>query len=315
MERGLYFVFPLSVPYLKKKEHIYFISFFRLSQGTKVCRATQNEEEITMKKNTKPIVFAFANQKGGVGKTTTAMNIAVALGLKGYKVLMIDLDPSESLSNFFGIYGVDTENNIGDMLLKEINEQEYDITDYIIHDDVNKVDIIPSEHESMKALDKDILNRVENGELILDRALSNNKNIIRTYDFIIIDCPATLDYLTDNALSVANYVIIPCQASPIVFAALPNLYNAISDIKDKHNKKLSVLGIVATLAENSKSSRMTLDMLEKNYKEFFRTYISKQAVVSESALKEKAVVLSNAKDNKAAQQYRALTDDILERLG
>ena len=72
---------------------------------------------------------------------------------------------------------------------------------------------------------------------------------------------------------------------------------------------------MATLAENSKSSRMTLDMLEKNYKEFFRTYISKQAVVSESALKEKAVVLSNAKDNKAAQQYRALTDEILERLG
>ena len=97
-----------------------------------------------MKKNTKPIVFAFANQKGGVGKTTTAMNIAVALGLKGYKVLMIDLDPSESLSNFFGIYGVDTESNIGDMLLKEINEQEYDITDYIIHNDVNKVDIMIS---------------------------------------------------------------------------------------------------------------------------------------------------------------------------
>ena len=268
-----------------------------------------------MKKNTKPIIIAAANQKGGVGKTTTAMNIAVALGLKKKKVLVIDLDPSESLSNFLGIYGVDTENNIGDLLLKEISETEYNISDYIYHNDVNNIDIIPSEHENMKALDKDVLNRIENGELVLKRVLSSNKKVLNEYDFVIIDCPATLDYLTDNALSVANHVIIPCQASPIVVAALPNLYNAIADVKAQHNKKLSVLGIVATLCENSKASKQTVEMLAQNYKEFFTTTISKQSIVSESALKEKAVVLYTAKDNKAAHQYRALTDEILERLG
>jgi len=268
-----------------------------------------------MAKNTKPIIIAAANQKGGVGKTTTAMNIAVALGLKEYKVLVIDLDPSESLSNFLGIYGVDTENNIGKLFYNNINEQSYDISDYIIHNETNHIDIIPSEHESMKALDKDVLNSIDNGELILKNIINDNKSVLNAYDFIVIDCPATLDYLTDNALCVAQYVIIPCQANPIVYAALPNLYNAIADVKAKYNKKLSVLGVVATLYENSRACKLTVDMLSKTYKkEFFATTISKQSVVSESALKEKAVVLSNAKDNKAAQQYRALTDEILERV-
>ena len=268
-----------------------------------------------MAKNTKPIIIAAANEKGGVGKTTTAINVAVALGLKGYKVLMIDLDPQESLSNFFGIYGVDTENNIGKLFYNNINEQSYDISDYIIHNETNHIDIIPSEKENMNILENDIL-KGDNGKLILKNIISDNKSVLNAYDFIVIDCPASLGHFTTNALCVAQYVIIPCQAEPSAYATIPNLYHTIADAKAMHNKKLSVLGIVATMNGNSRICKLTVDMLSKTYKKtFFKTIISKQSVVAESALKEKAVVLSNSKDNKAAQQYRTLVDEILERLG
>ncbi|MBQ8121093.1 MAG: AAA family ATPase, partial [Ruminococcus sp.] len=146
-----------------------------------------------MKKNTKkPIVIAVASQKGGVAKTTTAINVAVALGLKGYKLLLIDFDPQESLSNFFGVYGIDTDNNVGDLMYKTINGESYDIADYIIHNEVNNVDIISSENERMKKLDKTDLNSIEGGELVLKRALENNHSALKDYDFIFIDCSASL---------------------------------------------------------------------------------------------------------------------------
>ena len=267
-----------------------------------------------MKKNTKPITIALANQKGGVAKTTTAINTAVALSLKGYKVLLIDFDPQESLSNFFGIYGAETENNIGDLMYKTINGETYMLSDYIVHNKINNVDIIPSENLRMKRLDKTDLNSIEDGELVLKTAFAGHKQELKEYDFVIIDCSASLDYLTDNALCVADYAIIPCQASPIVFAALPNVYAVIDEIRANFNKELKVLGVVATLCENSNICKQTVAMLEQTYKEFFKTTISKKTAVAESAIKEKAVVLSNAKDNTAAQQYRALTDEILERL-
>ena len=268
-----------------------------------------------MNKNTKkPTVIAVASQKGGVAKTTTAINVAVALSLKGYKVLLIDFDPQESLSNFFGVYGLDTENNVGNLMYKTINDEPYDLTDYIIHNEINDVDIISSENERMKKLDKTDLNSIEGGELVLKRVLDNNYTALKVYDFVFIDCSASLDFLTDNALTASDYVLVPCQASPIVFAALPNLYAEVDEVRNKTNSSLSVLGVVATLCENTNISRQTIEMLGQTYDECFNTHISRQTVVGESAIKEKAVVLSQAKDNKAAQQYRTLADEILERL-
>ncbi|MBR1563528.1 MAG: AAA family ATPase, partial [Ruminococcus sp.] len=104
-------------------------------------------------KNTR--VIAVANQKGGVGKTTSVVNIGTALSMKGYRVLLIDLDTQESLSNFFGVYSAD--NNIADLMSKCIKHEKYLYADYIVHNEKNQIDLIPSELNTMNALEKDLI--------------------------------------------------------------------------------------------------------------------------------------------------------------
>lgn len=257
-----------------------------------------------------PITIAVANQKGGVAKTTTAINVGASLALADKKVLIIDFDPQESLSNFFGYYH--SEHSIGTALYATINKQSINLADYIIHNEKNNVDILPAELNSMLKLEKD-LNSVRSKETVMKRFIANSD--LSVYDFIIIDCLASLNVMLDNALTASDYVVIPCQTHPLAFATLPNLFIQIDDIIAELNSNLKVLGIVPTMCERNNNSKLTVEMLNENYADIvFKTCIDKQSLVGYSAIKEKAVVLSNAKDNKVSAEYRALTTEILERL-
>ena len=258
-------------------------------------------------KNTR--VIAVANQKGGVGKTTSVVNIGTALSMKGYRVLLIDLDTQESLSNFFGVYSAD--NNIADLMSKCIKHEKYLYADYIVHNEKNQIDLIPSELNTMNALEKDLI-LVRSRETVLRRTLSD---LDGNYDYILIDCPASLNVVLDNALSASDYVLIPCQALPLSYAAVPNLLLQVADIQADINPDLKLLGIVTTMTDRTKNTELTLEMLKHNYeKELFSVDIGRSTLTAGSALSEKAVVLSMSKKNKVGQQYRDLTDEIVCRV-
>lgn len=260
-------------------------------------------------RNTK--IIAIANQKGGVAKTTTAINTGVALALMGHKVLLIDFDPQESLSQFFDCYAA--EKNIAGMMYNIINKRDCNMSDYIVHNEINKIDFIPSELNAMNKLEKDLIS-VRSKETVLKRAFAKHRDLIEDYDYVIIDCLASLNVMLDNALTAADYVLIPCQASPMSFGALPNLILQIQDIQEELNDSLKILGIVTTFYNKTNICKSTKEMIDKTYSDLvFKTAIEQMTAVAEAPLKEKAVVLSNAQRNKVSAQYKALAREITER--
>ena len=195
-----------------------------------------------------------------------------------------------------------------------IGRESFSPADFIIHNDKNGIALIPSELNTMNRLEKDLIS-VRSKETVLRKVL----NVIKAecdYDYIIIDCLASLNVLLDNALTAADKVLIPCQASPLSYAALPNLLLQIEDIQADLNAGLDVVGIAATLVERTKNSVQTVEMLKNNYAELlFDTLIERSSAAANSAITDKAVIFSQAKDNKVAAEYRALCDELIARLG
>lgn len=258
-------------------------------------------------KNTK--IIAVANQKSS-GKTTTTINLGTALALKGFKVLLIDFDAQESLSNFFGLYSA--EKNIAKLLLGVIHKKHENISEYIIHNEENDVDIIPTNLSDMNDFSKIII--AERGKETVLRRLIRRAAAFSEYDFILIDCNASVDVTVDNALAAADHVLIPCWAAPFNYAPLTNSIIQIEEIKDEINPDLDILGIVLTFCDRTNNCNLTKQMmLERFPEEIFQTTITKTAA-ADTSLRERAAVLSNSKSNKTAKEYRVLAAEILDRL-
>lgn len=261
-------------------------------------------------KNTK--IIAVANQKGGVGKTTTTINVGAALALMGKKVLLIDLDTQESMSNFFGVYNA--ENNIGKALYKTVNRESIDLADYIVANEVNGIDMIPAELNTMQRIAIDLVS-LRSKETVFRRLINQNSELLDRYDYILLDCPPSLNVILDNALTASRYVLIPCQAHPLSYPPLPNLLLQIDEIQAELNESIEVIGIVPTMVDRSTNSRQTVDMLRENYADVvFETEVERMAVAANSALTEKAVVLSNAKDNRVSREYKELANELVNRI-
>jgi chromosome partitioning protein len=254
-------------------------------------------------------VIAVSNQKSS-GKTTTTINVGTALAMQGYKVLLIDFDAQESLSNFFGFYG--EEKNIAKLMFSTVNKESVDISGYVVHNSDNNVDIIPTNLLDMNNFSKLIIS--ERGkETVLKRLITRN-SFFEQYDFILIDCNASIDVTVDNALTAADYVLIPCWSAPFNYAPLSNTIMQIEDIKDELNPDIKILGIIATFCDRTANCAKTKEMLFENYNGYMcRTTISKTAT-ADTSLKEKAAVLSNARANKTAIEYRELADELVERM-
>lgn len=244
-------------------------------------------------------VIAIANQKGGVAKTTTTHNLAVALADAGKKVLMIDLDSQASLTISVGLEPLEIQRTIVDVLKKDgapISECIQRLRDNL-HIVTSIIDLAPMEMEMLSRASR---------EKILDRALKPVKD---NYDFILIDCPPQLSILTINALSCADGVLIPVKTDYLAYRGLTQLQDSIQEIQELINPDLKVLGVIATLYDTRVADdREILELLRKEHN---LLGVIKRLAVAKKGLYEGLAAVEQAPDSQIAREYSAIADMLI----
>ncbi len=250
-------------------------------------------------------IISFANQKGGVGKTTSAVNIAAALGVLGYQVLLIDLDPQGNATSGVGVMKKSLKNTAFEMLTADVPTQ-----DVILKTKYDNLSIIPT-HTTLARAEYELGN-TEKGEYIMREKM---KTVRDAYDYIIIDCPPSLGMLTVNAMTASDGVIIPMQCEFFALEGLSQLMFTISRIKQHYNSALNVTGILITM-HNSRLmlSVQVINELRKHYADrLFETTISRNVRVSEAPGYGSPIYYYD-KRSKGAVEYMNVAKELVERI-
>lgn len=251
-------------------------------------------------------IVTVGNQKGGVGKTTSTMNLGVALKELGKRVLLIDFDPQNSLSIYLNHDG-DDRNTIDDLISKFLFKQTINLTDYIKISENDEIEYIPSS-PYLSVVEKQMETRLSR-EMILNEILADD--FFKQYDYILIDTSPSISTLMTNALATSTDIIIPVQSQYFTIESLRLVYNTIEQIKAHLNANLRVLGILPTMIENTVMSRMVLEHLKLEYKkDLFNTTISKSTVASESTAIKTSLVKLNSK---LGEQYLELAKEVINK--
>lgn len=250
-------------------------------------------------------IISIANHKGGVGKTTTALNIAAGLKKVGKKILLIDLDPQGNLSEYLG-YNFEGK-TITDMMLAEINSQAQEIIS-IIKTSEEGLDYIPS---NITLSGADIfLSTVICREQVLKRILKRDE--FKVYDYIIIDCLPSLGILLTNALATSDELIIPVQAQKFALDGLKHLEQVYKMVKNNINQSLEIKGILLTMTDNTNMAKAVEQSLLDTYKELvFKTKIRRSVEATNSTYQQKSLV--NSKNSKLGEDYINVTTEYLDR--
>ena len=219
-------------------------------------------------------IYTIVNQKGGVGKTTTVVNIAAAMALSRKKVLVIDMDPQGNASTSFGIEQQQRQNTIYEVLLGET-----EITQAILNTNVKNLQLISSTVD-LSAAEVELVN-VENRENILRQAL---KPILNKFDYIFIDCPPSLGLLTVNSLVATSSVIIPIQCEFLSLEGLSHLLSSLELIKANFNNKLEVAGIILTMYDrrNKLTEQVEIDVRNVLRNKVFTNVVPRNVKLSEA---------------------------------
>lgn len=253
--------------------------------------------------------IAIANQKGGVGKSTTAANLGIGLADTGKKVLLIDFDAQGSLTESLGYEPDNIEITVSTMLEKTMNEKNILPNEGILHHDEG-VDLMPANIE-LSGMEVTLVNTMSR-ELILKDYLQNVK---KNYDYILIDCTPSLGMLTVNALTAADSVLIPVQAQYLPIKGLEQLIKTIGRVRKHLNPNLEIEGILLTMTDNRTNlSKETSKLLRENYGKqikIFQSEIPHSVRASETSIVGQSIYTYD-KNGKAALAYRKLTEEVLE---
>ena len=249
-------------------------------------------------------VISIVNQKGGVGKTTTAVNLGAFLAKKRKKVLIIDLDPQGNATSGYGFDKTELENTVYDLL---VNEE--DISTVIASTSVKNVDMCPT-NINLAGAEVELVSAISR-ETILRRAI---EPVLDKYDYIIIDCPPSLGLLTINALAACEGVIVPIQGEYYALEGLTQLIDTINMIKKKLNPSIGILGVVITM--HDRRTQLTKQVVEEVQKYFgdkvFNTFIPRNVRLAEAPSHGQTIDEYDAK-SKGSLAYQALANEVLKR--
>ena len=248
--------------------------------------------------------FVIANQKGGIGKTTTAINLSACLAEKGQRVLVIDIDPQGNTTSGFGIDKYNTENTVYELMVGECLLEEC-----MIENIYEKLSIIPS-NVNLAGAEIELID-IDEKEYILKKEIDKVKD---KFDYVIIDCPPSLNILTVNAMTTANTILVPIQCEYYALEGLSQLIHTINLVKERLNPELEIEGVVFTMydARTNLSLQVVENVKENLHQNIYKAIIPRNVRLAEAPSHGIPINVYEPK-SAGAEAYRELANEVMER--